>query len=546
MEEIAVHIDLYCYANQTNDNIDQRHIELTEQDSLLFYVLSVAGIVVSIYFIYWSTSRYNRWYSTFYEPIVEEPNPIPIDVKKSKKYRSFRSKSCIRNIILGSPKEVEDYDVGEIKEIAECENKSYPQQEDPGEYCTGGYMPISYKTILGDKYQVVRKLGYGHFSTVWLCENIINKEYVAVKVCKSANIFTAVAQDEIKLLQCTRDKNPDHPGSRNIVQMLDFFNCRSINGSHTAIAFEIMGPSLLHLIIQSDYQGIHMPGVKTIVRQVLEGLVYLHDECNIIHTDIKPENILIKVKKSYVTRMVSTTKKFYDLGVLMPKSYVAADSFTELCGPQDDDVNDDVFEWTRNRSYPEDYSIGNGGSNRRLKEGNLKGPLWIDPNIEVKIADLGNACWDDDHFSSEIQTKQYRALEVILDAGYSFPADIWSLGCVTFELATGEYLFNPKRYQRCSATADHLTLIWEVLDGIPPYITSKGNRAIRYFDSGRLRHVEDHYLKIWKIEDVLVDKYDWKRINAIPFASFIESMIEPDPQLRITAAAALQSSWLNE
>lgn len=109
-------------------------------------------------------------------------------------------------------------------------------------------------------------------SSIFICSNEVisfrNKEYVAVKVCKSATVFTAVAQDEIKLLQCTRDKNPDHPGSRNIVQMLDFFNCRSINGNHTAIAFEIMGPSLLHLIIQSDYQGIHIPGVKTIVRQV--------------------------------------------------------------------------------------------------------------------------------------------------------------------------------------------------------------------------------------------------------------------------------------
>ncbi|XP_044765761.1 SRSF protein kinase 3-like isoform X2 [Coccinella septempunctata] len=546
MDKNQVHSD-YCYANETNYYIDQQLHESADLVSLLYYVLSFAGMIVSIYFLHWST-----WYAIFYAPIKEEEternsNQIEnIQPPTTRKQHTLRSASCCRLISVCSPKEIEDYDVGEIKEIADCENKSYPQQEDPAEYCPGGYMPISYKTILGDKYHVVRKLGYGHFSTVWLCENIANKEYVAVKVCKSATVFTAVAQDEIKLLQCTRDKNPDHPGSRNIVQMLDFFNCHSINGNHTAIAFEIMGPSLLHLIIQSDYQGIHIPGVKTIVRQVLEGLVYLHDECNIIHTDIKPENILIKVKDSYVKKMVSTTKKFYDLGVLMPKSYVAADRWTELCSPQEEEVNDETFEWTRNRSFPEDYNLGNGGPIRRSKEGTIKGAIWIDPNIEVKIADLGNACWDDHHFTNEIQTKQYRALEVILDAGYSFPADIWSLGCVAFELATGEYLFNPKRYQRCSATADHLTLIWEVLDGIPPYITSKGRNAIRYFDNGRLRHVEDHYLKIWKIEDVLVDKYDWKRIDAIPFASFVESMIEPDPQLRITAAAALQSSWLNE
>lgn len=65
----------------------------------------------------------------------------------------------------------------------------------------------------------------------------------------------------------------------------------------------------------------HFNQITLVLFKVLAGLVYLHDECNIIHTDIKPENILIKVKDSYVKKMVSTTKKFYDLGVLMPKSY---------------------------------------------------------------------------------------------------------------------------------------------------------------------------------------------------------------------------------
>lgn len=51
-------------------------------------------------------------------------------------------------------------------------------------------------------------------------------------------------------------------------------------------------------------------------------------------------------------------------------------------------------------------------------------------------------------------------------------------------------------------------------------------------------------LRIWKIEDVLVDKYKWKRVDAIPFAGFLESLIEPDPALRFTAATALQSEWL--
>ena len=71
--------------------------------------------------------------------------------------------------------------------------------------------------------------------------------------------------------------------------------------------------------------------------------------------------------------------------------------------------------------------------------------------IEIKIADLGNACWVDRHFTADIQTRQYRAPEVILGAKYNSSADLWSLGCMTFELLTGDYLFEPnagKKYTK--------------------------------------------------------------------------------------------------
>ena len=66
------------------------------------------------------------------------------------------------------------------------------------------------------------------------------------------------------------------------------------------------------------------------------------------------------------------------------------------------------------------------------------------PPPTFKIVDLGNACWRHKHFTSDIQTRQYRCPEVILGAGYDTSADLWSLACVLFEAATGDLLFNPK------------------------------------------------------------------------------------------------------
>jgi serine/threonine-protein kinase SRPK3 len=64
--------------------------------------------------------------------------------------------------------------------------------------------------------------------------------------------------------------------------------------------------------------------------------------------------------------------------------------------------------------------------------------------VDVKIADLGNACWVNHHFTSDIQTRQYRSPEAILGADYGPSADMWSLACMVFELLTGDYLFDPK------------------------------------------------------------------------------------------------------
>jgi serine/threonine-protein kinase SRPK3 len=61
------------------------------------------------------------------------------------------------------------------------------------------------------------------------------------------------------------------------------------------MVFEVLGENLLGLIKRWNHRGIPMPLVKQITRQVLLGLDYLHRECGIIHTDLKPENVLIEI-----------------------------------------------------------------------------------------------------------------------------------------------------------------------------------------------------------------------------------------------------------
>jgi serine/threonine protein kinase len=75
------------------------------------------------------------------------------------------------------------------------------EQEDPRDYCKGGYHPVEIGDVYNRHYVIIRKLGWGHFSTVWLSWNTRDERYVALKIVKSAAHYTETAMDEIQLLK---------------------------------------------------------------------------------------------------------------------------------------------------------------------------------------------------------------------------------------------------------------------------------------------------------------------------------------------------------
>jgi serine/threonine-protein kinase SRPK3 len=113
----------------------------------------------------------------------------------------------------------------------------------------------------------------------------------ALKVVKSAGRYAETARDEIRLLRKVMSANPAHLGRDYIVSFLDSFQHVGPEESHVCIVFEPLGESLLSLIERNKVKGVPRSLVKAIARQILLGLQYLHDECDLVHTDIKPENI---------------------------------------------------------------------------------------------------------------------------------------------------------------------------------------------------------------------------------------------------------------
>ncbi|TFK57525.1 kinase-like protein [Heliocybe sulcata] len=180
-----------------------------------------------------------------------------------------------------------------IVPVPDVESKD---EESPADYNSGGYLQVKIKdTFKEDRYVVVRKLGWGHFSTVWLVKDLQENRHSALKVVKSAGRYAETARDEIKLLRQVASANPAHPGREHVVSFLDSFQHCGPDDIHVCIVFEPLGENLLALIERHKKKGVPQGLVKVIAKQILLGLMYLHDECDLVHTDIKPENIMIAI-----------------------------------------------------------------------------------------------------------------------------------------------------------------------------------------------------------------------------------------------------------
>ncbi|KAJ3155414.1 serine/threonine protein kinase, CMGC group [Geranomyces michiganensis] len=533
-------------------------------------------------------------------------------------------------------------DVGPKDDSSEEESDFSEEEEDAEDYCKGGYHPINVGDIFNDgRYTILRKLGWGHFSTVWLAQDHKFDRPVALKIVKSAPHYTETALDEIKLLDKVVSANRENPERRCVVELYDWFKHRGPHGTHVCMAFEVLGPNLLTLIRQYHHRGLHIPIVQRIVKQVLMGLDYLHRECGIIHTDLKPENVLICVnveetirklgidfnnppkpvavdssntsrtgtpmsitptmtraqrkkvkakakkqaKKAALTASAQAAQPvdsmeadFEDVdtetGASTPaepaetngKSQLAVvgEPSTEALGRNLSDISlSEVMyeakaaakdlqeregEGDFHHEKREDDDAEMAGSNvdadrRRRREEKRNKRREQDERIKVKIADLGNACWVDHHFTNDIQTRQYRSPEAILGAAYNRSADIWSVGCMVFELLTGDYLFDPQAGSRYTKDDDHVAQIIELLGDFPKALALSGKYSSELFNrKGQLRHI--HKLRDWKLPDVLHEKYHFSREEADKIADFILPMMEILPDKRATAADMLLSPWI--
>ncbi|XP_066996394.1 dual specificity tyrosine-phosphorylation-regulated kinase 2 [Anabrus simplex] len=172
----------------------------------------------------------------------------------------------------------------------------------------------------------------------------------------------------------------------------------------------------------------------------------------------------------------------------------------------------------------------------------------------IKVIDFGSSCYENQRVYTYIQSRFYRAPEVILGARYGMPIDMWSLGCILAELLTGFPLLPGED------EADQLACIIELLGMPPQRLLDASKRAKNFISSkGYPRYCTATTLpdgttvlggglsRRGKPRGPPGSKELRRALKGCDdplFLDFIRRCLEWDPDVRMTASAALRHPWL--
>ncbi|KAK8194820.1 kinase-like domain-containing protein [Phyllosticta capitalensis] len=166
-----------------------------------------------------------------------------------------------------------------------------------------GYYKVIQNELLDDRYEVQSKLGKGVFSEVVRARDVNTNTLVAIKIIRNDEILRKAGVKEIEMLEKLADHDPDD--KRHCIRMLRWFDHKH----HLCMVFEHLSVNLREVLKKFGRDvGLNLKAVRSYAQQMFVALSLLR-KCNIVHADIKPDNMLVNDTRNVL--------KICDLGSAM-------------------------------------------------------------------------------------------------------------------------------------------------------------------------------------------------------------------------------------
>ncbi|KAJ7216539.1 kinase-like protein [Mycena pura] len=370
-----------------------------------------------------------------------------------------------------------------------------------------GFPLLEFGESLGQdrRYKIVRKLGWGMNSSTWLVYDQQSQTYLALKALTGHCTQCVQKGLSWELKALTRVSSPPH---KHCLQLKDSF---TIPGKGSAGSHLCLVTSLLAGDLKSVWgPRLPLPLAKRILLHTLRGLAHAH-RSGVVHTDLKPDNIFI--------------------GNVM------------LTG----DI-DSLLQANSSRRHEAEASYD--GIVQAAVSQPLPGPSLEDGMSRTYVlADFGSAQPIDQHLTDLITAESLRPPEIWLGGPWNEKVDIWTFGCLVFELVVGTRLFvpEPKTVENVALDATE-SVLYQMMCFTQEDFTAENlqvsSRAGQWFNlTCNLK--KGPRLLNYEYADI-IDRYKVaSRTDAESMGTLLKRCLRLDPSERPSAEDLLSDAWFS-
>ncbi|OOF98767.1 hypothetical protein ASPCADRAFT_162455 [Aspergillus carbonarius ITEM 5010] len=361
-------------------------------------------------------------------------------------------------------------------------------------YSPDQFYPVKIGEIFRSRYQVVGKLGYGGYSTVWLGRDLQQHAYVALKIYERDS---AHGKRETQVYNHLKNVKSDLTGSILVRQALDDFQISSGDSSYQCLVHPPLAMSLFELRNRIPAKVLPENEFKPTLIHILLALDFLHTDAGVVHTDIQERNIMLSVEDESILIDFEEGEKSNP----SPRKV----------------IGDRVIYTSRKLGIPKIHGR----------------PILSDFGEARFISSLGTQ-WKD------VQPLIYRAPEVVLRMPWDEKIDIWNLGVLAWDLFEQGHLFYARDSDKNSSDSHHLAEMIAILGPPPKDMLRHSEYTGEFFDAkGNWKHAT-------KIPSVSLEKLEGNLRGASQdlFLCFLRRMLQWRPEDRASAKELLSDPWL--